>query len=134
MNFSSAHVCNWYVYGTIILDPHMQISLTILHIPRCMQNKALTQAKRESWRRHCEKIEKAPECARINSIPSKTGQSAISSIQLGNEEYITTENETLKELLQVHFPGSEIILEHSGGWDGLEMQRILGRLGFPKVS
>jgi hypothetical protein len=34
-------------------------------------NKALTQAKRESWRRHCEEIEKAPECARLHRILSK---------------------------------------------------------------
>ena len=29
---------------------------------------------------------------------------------------------TLEELLRVHFPGSEIILEPSGGWDGLELE------------
>jgi alpha-galactosidase/6-phospho-beta-glucosidase family protein len=34
-------------------------------------NKALRQAKRESWRRHCEEIEKAPECARLHRILSK---------------------------------------------------------------
>jgi hypothetical protein len=28
--------------------------------------KALRQAKRESWKRHCEKIEKAPKCARLH--------------------------------------------------------------------
>ena len=28
-------------------------------------NKALGQAKTESWRRHCDEIEKAPECARL---------------------------------------------------------------------
>jgi hypothetical protein len=28
----------------------------------------------------------------------------------------------LEELLQVHFPGSKIILEPSGGWDGLELE------------
>jgi hypothetical protein len=31
----------------------------------------------------------------------------------------------LEELLRVHFPGSGMIIERSGGWDGLE-------LGFPK--
>jgi hypothetical protein len=47
-------------------------------------NKALRQAKRESWRRHCEEIEKAPECARLHRILSKDRPSAISSIQLEN--------------------------------------------------
>jgi hypothetical protein len=87
--------------------------------------KGLRQAKRESWRRHYEETEKAPDCARLQRILSKDGQSAVSSLQLENGEYTTTEKETLEELLQVHFPGSEIILEPPGGWDGLE-------LAFPK--
>jgi hypothetical protein len=37
-------------------------------------NKALRQAKRESWRRHCEEIERTPECARLHKILSKDGQ------------------------------------------------------------
>jgi hypothetical protein len=82
-------------------------------------NKALRQAKRESWRRHCEEIEKAPECARLHRILSKDGPSAESSIQLENGKYTTSERGILKELFRVHFPGSEIITEPSGGWDGL---------------
>jgi hypothetical protein len=61
-------------------------------------------------------------------------QSAISSLHLDNGEYTKTENETLKELLQVQFPGSKIIIETSGGWDGLgtgisEVECVQGRLG-----
>jgi hypothetical protein len=74
------------------------------------------------WRRHCEEIEKAPECARLHRILSKDEQSAISSIQLENGEYTNTEKGTLEKLLRVHFPGSEIILEPSGGWDSLELE------------
>jgi hypothetical protein len=85
-------------------------------------NKALRQTKRESRRRHCEEIEKAPECARLHRIPSKDEQSAISSIQLENGDYTTTEKGTLEELLRVHFPGSEIILEPSGGWNSLALE------------
>jgi hypothetical protein len=84
-------------------------------------NKALTQAKRESWRRHCQEIEKTPECARLHRIHSKGGKSIISSILLENGQY-TTEKGTMEELLRVHFHGSEIILENSGGWDGLELK------------
>jgi hypothetical protein len=85
-------------------------------------NKALRQAKRESWMRHCEEIKKAPECARLHRILSKGGLSAVSSIQLEDGEYTTTEKETLEELIRVHFPGSEIILDLSGGWDSLELE------------
>jgi hypothetical protein len=84
-------------------------------------NKALRQARRE-WRRHCQETEKTAECARLHRILSKGGQSAISPIQLENGEYTTTEKGTLEELLRVHFPGSEIISEPSGGWNGLELE------------
>jgi hypothetical protein len=47
-------------------------------------NKALRQANTEQWRRHCEEIEKAPDCARMHRILSKDGQSADSSIPLEN--------------------------------------------------
>jgi invasion protein IalB len=50
-------------------------------------NKALGQAKRESWKRQCEKTEKAPGCARLQRILSKDGHSAVSSLQLENGEY-----------------------------------------------
>jgi hypothetical protein len=85
-------------------------------------NKALRKAKRESWRRHCEEIEKAPECARLHRILSKDEQSAISSIEFENGDYTNKEKGTLEEFLRVHFPGSEIIQEPSRGWDGLELE------------
>ena len=90
-------------------------------------NKTLRQATRESWRRHCEEIEKTPECARLHKILSMDGLSVISSIQLENGDYTTTEIGTMEELLQVHFPGSEIILEPSGGWDSLELEFPKGK-------
>jgi hypothetical protein len=86
--------------------------------------KALRQAKRESWRRHCKETEKAPECARLQRILSTDGQSASSSLQLENGEYTKTEKGTLQELLRVHFPGSEVILEPSAEWDGLELESL----------
>jgi hypothetical protein len=85
-------------------------------------NEALRQTKRESWRRHCEKIEKAPESARLHRIISAGGQSTVGSIQLDNGNCTIPEKGTLQELLRVHFPGSEILLETSGGWDGLELK------------
>jgi hypothetical protein len=85
-------------------------------------NKALRQAKRESWTRHREETEKAPECARLQRILSKHEQSAASSLQLQNGEYTKTEKEILEELLRVHFPGPKIILEASGGWDSPELE------------
>jgi hypothetical protein len=85
-------------------------------------NKALREAKRESWRRHRQEIEEAPEYARLQRILSKYGQSAVSSLQLEDGEYTKTEKENLEELLMVHSPGSQIIVEPSGGWNGLQLE------------
>jgi hypothetical protein len=53
-------------------------------------NKVLRKAKRESWRRHCQETEKAPECARLQRILSEDEQNAVSSPQLKNGEYTKT--------------------------------------------
>jgi hypothetical protein len=55
-------------------------------------------------------------------ILSKDVQSAVSSLQLENGVYTTIEKGTQQELLRVHFHGSEIILDPSGGWNVLEME------------
>ena len=62
-------------------------------------NKVLRHAKTKSWRRHCEEI------------LSKDERSAVSSIQLENGEYTTSEKAILEELFRVHFPGSEKIMK-----------------------
>ena len=90
-------------------------------------NKALRQAKRESWRRHCEEIEKASECARLHKILSEDGTSSVSSIQLANGEYATSERGVLEELFMVHFPGSEIIMGHSEDGTALKLSFRNGR-------
>jgi hypothetical protein len=52
---------------------------------------------------------------------SQDEPSIINSIQLENGDYTTTEKGTMEERFRVHFPGSEVILEPSGGWNGLEL-------------
>jgi hypothetical protein len=103
------------------LNLHQIVFLSVGCVPVSSVSKS-DSAKRESWRLHCEEIERAPECARLHRILSKGGQSAVSSIQLESGVYTTSEKETLEELLWVHFPGSESILEPSGGWDGHELE------------
>jgi len=69
--------------------------------------------------RRLKRLQNVPDSTRFSL---KDEQSVISSIQLENGDYTTTEKGTLEELFRVHFPGSEIILEPFGGWDGLEME------------
>jgi hypothetical protein len=85
-------------------------------------NKALREAKREFWKRHCEEIEKAPECARLQKILSKDGQSAISSLQLETKNILKQRMRLCRNYSRVHFPGSKILLEPSGGQEGLELE------------
>ena len=33
----------------------------------------------------------------------------------------------MEELFRIHFPGSEIISEHSGGWEDLELEFLKGK-------
>jgi hypothetical protein len=73
-------------------------------------------------------IEKIPECARIYKILSKEELRTISSIQLENVDYTSTETTTMEELLRVHFPGSMIFSRSSGGWDGLELEFPKGKV------
>jgi hypothetical protein len=76
-----------------------------------------------------------PECARLHKILSKEELSTISSIQLENGDY-TTEVGAMEELLRVHFPGSVIISQPSGGWDVLELEFPKGKVsrGYWAVS
>jgi hypothetical protein len=58
---------------------------------------------------------------RLQNVPDSIGFSPRKG-GVDNGEYTTSEREILEELLRVHFPGSEIILEHTGGWNGLELE------------
>jgi hypothetical protein len=90
-------------------------------------DKALSQAKRETRREHCGEIEKAQQRARLHRILSMGGWGAVSSIQFENGQYSISEKETLEQLFPVHFPGSKIILEPSGAWNGLELEFLKWR-------
>jgi hypothetical protein len=80
----------------LMLLRSQRIGLTTDEVQQNTTKHSFRQAKRESWRRHCQEIEKTPECARLHKILSKGGLSAINSIQLENGEYTTTEKGTWK--------------------------------------
>jgi hypothetical protein len=82
-------------------------------------NKVFIHVKRELWKRHCEEIENAPDCARLQRILSKDGQSAVNSLQLENGEYTTTEKRTWK----CYSGSTSLVLNLS--WNLLEAGSVL---------
>ncbi|GJQ71835.1 hypothetical protein Trydic_g11515 [Trypoxylus dichotomus] len=73
--------------------------------------KINSKEKRDSWRKFCKELEEAPECSRIRKILAKEGPSKIETLSKPNGTKPATE----MQVLQVHFPGSEIIQTHFGG-------------------
>lgn len=85
-------------------------------------NKALRKAKRDSWRRHCEGIEKIPEGARLQKALQKGKECQIGTLKREDGSYTETVGETLQLLLKSHFPGSEAVRGN-----GAETGEVTGR-------
>jgi hypothetical protein len=69
-------------------------------------NKEIRKSKQSSWRRYCQEINDAPDCARLAKIISKQATNRVSTIKLPDGQCTQTGEETLKQLFRVHFPGS----------------------------
>jgi hypothetical protein len=68
--------------------------------------KATVVAKRNSWRRFYEIIEKASETSRLHRILSKENNPHLDCIKLPTGDYTGSVKEILGHLMDVHFPGS----------------------------
>lgn len=82
-------------------------------------NNAIRKAKRDTWRKHCEEVESTPVCARLHRILSKENSKAPATIKLPSGSYTKSGKETIEELWRVHFPGSIVVDNAFGNWDGL---------------
>ncbi|GJQ65411.1 hypothetical protein Trydic_g7521 [Trypoxylus dichotomus] len=78
-------------------------------------NRALRKAKRDSWKKYCQELEAVPECSRIRKVLAREGLSRIETLSKSNGTKAETEKQVLQHLLEVHFPGSEIIQTQFGG-------------------
>lgn len=76
-------------------------------------NKAIRKAKRDSWRRYCEEIERLPEGARLQKALQKGKPIKIGSLKRHDGKYTDSGEESLRTLLQTHFPGSVAIRNQS---------------------
>lgn len=76
---------------------------------RLKYTHAIKKAKEESWRRHCEEIEKSPVCARLQKTLQKGNQCKLGSLKKPQGGHTATGEETLDLLLETHFPGCKSI-------------------------
>ncbi|GJQ85082.1 hypothetical protein Trydic_g15241 [Trypoxylus dichotomus] len=78
-------------------------------------NRALRKAKRDSWKKFRQELETVPECSRIRKVLAREKPSRIGTLSKSDGTKAETEEQVLQHLLEVHFPGSEIIQTQFGG-------------------
>jgi len=67
-------------------------------------SKEIVKAKRKSWWEFCEAIESAPEASRLCRILSSSQSPHLGCLKLPDGDYTNNTTETLKHLMEVHFP------------------------------
>lgn len=67
---------------------------------------SIRRSKRESWKAFCLDIEGLPEVARLHKALSKNPRARLECLRLPSGDHTATDEETLRHLLEVHFPGS----------------------------
>jgi hypothetical protein len=77
----------------------------VLKNSQCNYSKALTKAKRKSWRDFCNKIESASEASRLSRILCQDNRPILGCLKRPNGDYTENMEESLKHLLEIHFPG-----------------------------
>ena len=69
-------------------------------------NKMIKTAKNNSWRSFCGDLEDIPETARIHKLLTKDGSNGVGTLLRTDGTHTGNREQTLEELLRVHFPGS----------------------------
>ena len=70
-------------------------------------NKAVRDAKRNSWRKYCDGIRHSSATAKLVNIMSKDRNCSLNTIKLPNGKFSESGKGALAELFRVHFPVSE---------------------------
>lgn len=85
-------------------------------------NKELRKSKRRSWRSFCEGIEQLPTAVRLQKVLSKEHSNGMGHLQKPDGSYTESREETVRVLLQTHFPDSVVVEE--GDSESDEVQAI----------
>jgi len=65
----------------------------------------IRKAQKESWAAFCEDIETGADAARLDRILSRNPDAILGALMTPNGSYTTTDEETLAQLIEAHFPG-----------------------------
>jgi hypothetical protein len=88
-------------------------------------NIAIRKAKRQSWRKYCQGIDQIPSGARLMKVLKSDARNKIGTLKPANGSFTMTGQETLKVLLETHFPEKKsIAARRSGGNQDLEPNRV----------
>ncbi|CAG9828759.1 unnamed protein product [Diabrotica balteata] len=76
-----------------------------------LYNKEIRKAKRNLWREFCEEITDIPACSRIHKVLAKDGDTTkeIGFLKKANDKFTDTKEESLRKLINTHFPGLTIL-------------------------
>ena len=75
-------------------------------------NREIRKSRRRGWRFMCERIENTPTVARLQKALSKDHTNGLGRIKQSDGTFTTDSLETLNEMMEKHFPGSQTI--HDG--------------------
>lgn len=71
-----------------------------------MYNKEIRKSKRRTWRSYCENMEKTPDVAKLQKVLSKDHSNGLGTVRKTNGKFTVDTQETLKIMMETHFPGS----------------------------
>ena len=69
-----------------------------------LYKRSMKEAKRESWRNFCEKLDKLPAVARMHRLMKNGGMANIGTLQRADKSFTTDATETLTELMDTLIP------------------------------
>ena len=72
-----------------------------------LYKRSMKEAKRQSWRNFCEKLDKLPAIARMHRLMKNGGMANIGTLQRADKSFTTDATETLTELMDTLIPSRD---------------------------
>ena len=79
-------------------------------------------AKRQSWRKYCQGIDQLPSGARLMKVLKLDARNKIGTLKRADGSFTMTGQETLKVLLEMHFPDSKEVDNCQEEWGQLDLE------------
>lgn len=95
-----------------------------------LYSSAIQRAKRQTWRSFCQDVKSIPESGRLARILRSGPKASMGLLRKPNGQSTTTPEETLKHLLEVHFPNCKVggVPEESGHNPTPQCRRLIAKV------